>query len=98
MPAIGLAHAVDVATASTGAWIAEQLCAIRKMWGRVHCEATSLAVTSPGNRCAIPRQQDLDGISRRDYNPSLCISAVEMQPLGQMLDDLSDLPAALESL
>ena len=52
----------------------------------------------PGEPLRHPPPADLDGISRRDYNPSLCISAVEMQPLGQMLDDLSDLPAALESL
>ena len=35
---------------------------------------------------------------RTPYTPSWCVSAVETHPLGQVLDELSALPGALESL
>lgn len=35
---------------------------------------------------------------RTDYTPAWCARAVEAHPLGRILDDLADLPAALDAL
>lgn len=48
---------------------------------------------------ALPLMMDIPFIlTRTNYTPDWCLQAVEAHPLGVVLDDLSDLPAALDEL